>query len=273
MRKLVFVCLISFSFMLSSNAQKKFFFESVEINNLIYFDDIRYDKEEWLKQFKSLSHPSAQRLDSFFTGDSRHWNWNRFKINRGIAFQIRVEKRIPVFKEVSRSLLTWKTGFGYKTFRMRSDDFWNSSPYSDTTKPYFVQQQNFKLLQDLCDIYNAIIYDYHSGWFHGYIGSGFLTSFSMSSRLKENYILWQKDWNSSSHTWNQNKIDDEINLIPAKSTINFAWTIPFGVSIDATTNVLIDGGFEYFNQRRSPRLTEKKNSEGLILQLAIRYKL
>lgn len=106
-----------------------------------------------------------------------------------------------------------------------------------------------------------------------FLGLGLQTSFSISSKIKDEYSSSQQKWNTVLRRWEEfNKISD-TSLIPAKNTFVFAWTISFGLGFDLSKKISFEFPIEYFHARRSPIVTEKKYSEGAMLQLIIRYKL
>lgn len=274
MRKILFFLLLFFCG-LSVNAQK-FFFESIEVNSYVYFDDIGYTKNNWKNQFQPLYHPLAQKFDSLnYYAPFREWLFLPV-LNGGKGIQIRSVKTLPVFSFHSKSKLQWKTGLGFKTFRMSSEPFSFGEPPFDTTKIYFREGERFQLRQSFMDIYNSIIYKSYSKlpWCYGFIGFGGQTSFSISSKINDKYSSFQQKWNTVSRRWEEfNKISD-TSLIPAKKAFIFAWTISFGLGFDLSKKISLEFPIEYFHARRSPVIiTEKKYSEGAMLQLVIRYKL
>lgn len=272
MKKLLLLPLLTF-FVFSVQAQKKFFFDKVEISNQVYFDDASVSKEGWKNLFKPPYKPAAQNFDSlernYFV---REWgNWN---VKGGGAIQARLQKQFQIFGSKSYSSIIWKTGIGYRTFKMRSDEpFGSPISFADTTAPKIVEQETFRLKQGLVDVYNAAIYDLHISIVHFFVGAGFQASFSVRSRIYEQYQSWRYQWNSAQHTWNQTQLSDQNNAVPAKRTITYSWTIPFGIALDFSKKITVESGLEYINSRRSPRFTTDKHSEGLIFNLGIHYKL
>jgi hypothetical protein len=274
MKKLLLIVLLNLS-ILFLNAQKKLFFESVEINGYGYFESMHFTTEGWLKQFSPAYPPFARKPDSLnhFQSYRGFKDWGGLQINAkgGYGLQLRGLKPISVL-EKNNSELLWKTGVGYHTFE-GSDHLYYTGSMLDTTKTYLDESEGFQFRQKLIDIYNAVVYSPHIGLLHVSIGLGFQTSFSISSEIREHYIASQYRWNSSPPYWNPTAIADERKILPAKNTMIYSLTVPFGWGIDLSKRVSYELGGEYFHARRSPQLTEKKFSNGAMLQLSFRYKL
>lgn len=170
MRKNLFIFLLLFLCGFFVHAQKKFF-ESIEVNGYAYFDDITYTKSNWKNQFKPPYHPVAQKFDSLnYYARFREWLFLPL-LNGGEGIQIRSVKTLPVFSSHSKSRLQWKTGLGFKTFRMSSEPFSFGEPAFDTTKIYFREGESFQLRQSFLDIYNSILYKSYSKvpWCYGFL--------------------------------------------------------------------------------------------------------
>lgn len=262
-----FLCLVAL------HAQKKFFFESIKINSFLYTDDILYNKNQWAKQFKEPYHPSAQKFDSLNFYGYKDWV---IRINGGEGVQIRLQKIVPAFASHSRNKLEWNTGLGFRTFRMKSEPLsYNTFPY-DTTGIYFRESEQLQLTQSFIDIYNSAVYSHHSKFLkgaYGFIGIGFQTSFSISSKIKDTYYSGQQKWNTTQRKWDDVNINNDTSFVPAKNCFMYLWTIPIGLGMDVSKKISLEGAIEYYHARRSPALTEKKYSEGGMFQMIIRYKL
>jgi hypothetical protein len=258
----------------SLHAQKQFFFESIEINSYVYTDDLAYSKNVWPKQLKSGFRPSAQNFDSLNYYSFKEWF--HLNITGGGGIQTRLQKSIPAFSDHSRNRLEWNTGLGFRTFRMASVPYSYLTPYYDTLKNQFSEREQFQLRQSLIDIYNSLMLNHHSKLIpemYGFVGFGFQTSFSISSKVRDAYSSSQQKWNTSQHRWEEISSTNDTTLAPARNNMLYAWTIPLGVGFDLSKEISIAGGIEYFHARRSPALTEKKYSECAMFQLIIRYKL
>lgn len=277
MRKLLLTVLLTL-FILSLSAQKKFFFESVEINSHVYLESVSFTKEGWLRQFRSAYPPSAQNFDSLNNNQSyvaykKDWGGFRINVKGGYGIQVRGLRSLQLSQNNSSHEWLWKTGLGYRTFTITSDPLSNYEPWIDTTRTYFFESEKFQLRQGLIDLYNAIVYSPHIGILHVSIGLGFQASFSINNKIKEDYSAREVRWNSSRHYWDYNTIADEVNILPARSTMMYSLTIPFGWGIDLSKRVSWEPGGEYFHAMRLPRLSQKKSTDGVMFQLKIRYKL
>lgn len=95
-KKIILTPLFLFFICLSIYSQKKFF-ESVEVNSYVYFDDLKYDKNNWRDQFKPPIRPSVQKFDSLSYYPLMREGFFLPILNGGWGAQIRLLKRIPVF--------------------------------------------------------------------------------------------------------------------------------------------------------------------------------
>jgi hypothetical protein len=275
MRKYLLLFL-SFQFcFISIHAQKKFFFESIEIKSYVYTDDIIYTKDAWQKQFRQPYHPSAQKFDSL---DNYEFfkEWFHFDITGGGGIQTRLQKPIPAFPVHSRNKLEWNTGLGFRTFRMKGIPYSSLNPYFDTSRVQFAENEQFQLRQSFIDVYNSAVLTRHTKIIpemYGSIGFGFQFSFSVTNKIRDAYFSHQQQWNTAQHKWDEISSSHDTTLVPAKGCIVYAWTIPVGLGFDLSKKISMAGAIEYMHSTRSPALTEKKYSEAAMFQLSIRYKL
>jgi len=261
--------LLNFSF-LFVRAQRRSFFESIELSSYVYVESIPFTEEGWLRQVKSTNPLSAQYPDSLRKSRQFAKEWFRIDVKGGYGIQLRGLRPIRILNN-DRELL-WKMGIDYHTFE-GSDDLSYAPSMPDTTKNYKYESERLQFTQRLIGIYTAVVYNLHIGLSHVSIGLGIQTSFSVSSEIMEHYIALQYRWNSSPPYWKPGVTIDESKILPVKNSTVYSLTIPFGWGIDLSKRLSWELGGEYFHALHSPQLTQKKFSNGAMIQLLIRYKL
>jgi hypothetical protein len=276
MRKYFFPLLLSvLSF--PAIAQKKFFSEGTALAHL-YFDDYYIDKDYWLSTFAKGNKPASLAFDSLSDGTSGATPYS-IKGGGGGGIQFRLLRDLSVFREGSRSKMFWNVGAGFRIFRMSSEGF-SFFPFfmqRDTTKIYYIENEQFQLRQTFVDIYNAVRYELHGKLLrrmYAYAGLGTELSLAIDSKISDEYYRTDEQWNTSGRRWETINIVDTVIRAKAKKLHTYGWTIPFGIGFIVSDRAKLEFGMEYFHRKRTPDpYPERKYSEGAMFQMLIRFNL